>query len=141
MYLVDTSLWIDYINGKEGEHIAFLDTLLQNPLVVGITDVIYMEILQGAENERHFTRFRDYFSSQRFYQLQQAHISHEQAARIYFDCRRKGITVRSTIDCLIAQCAIENNLVLLHHDRDFKQMGTVISNLNQRHFLPDKPGI
>lgn len=141
MYLVDTSVWIDYINGKEGEHINFLDSLLQNPLAVGITDVIYMEILQGAENERSFTRFRNYFSSQRFYHLQQAEKSHEQAARIYFDCRRKAITIRSTVDCLIAQCAIENNLVLLHHDRDFKQMGTVVHKLSQRHFLPDKPVI
>ncbi|WP_323127471.1 hypothetical protein [Thiothrix subterranea] len=41
----------------------------------------------------------------------------------------------------MAQCAIENGLILLHHDRDFKHMGTVISTLNQRHFLPDKPTI
>lgn len=108
---------------------------------VGIMDVIYMEILQGAEDERNFTRFRNYFSSQRFYELQQGHKSHEQAARIYFDCRRKGITVHSTIDCLIAQCAIENDLVLLHHDRDFKQIESVMSQLKQRHFIPDKPGI
>ncbi len=141
MYLVDTSVWIDYINGKDAEHVNFLDALLQNPLAVGITDVIYMEILQGAEDERSFTRFYHYFSGQRFYHLQQGEKSYEQAARIYFDCRRRGITVRSTVDCLIAQCAIENNLVLLHHDRDFKQMGTVVHELNQRHFLPDKPVI
>lgn len=138
MYLVDTSVWIDYIKGKEGEHIEFLDALLQTPQAVGIMDVIYMEILQGAEDERSFTRFRNYFSSQRFYQLQQGQKSHEQAARIYFDCRRKAITVRSTIDCLIAQCAIENGLVLLHHDRDFKQIGSVVAELSQRHFLPEK---
>lgn len=138
MYLVDTSVWIDYITGKEGEHIEFLDALLQNPQAVGIMDVIYMEILQGAEDERNFTRFRNYFSSQRFYELQQGHKSHEQAARIYFDCRRKGMTVRSTIDCLIAQCAIENKLVLLHNDRDFKQMDNVASGFSQRHFLPEK---
>lgn len=141
MYLVDTSVWIDYISGKEGEHIQFLDTLLQNPLAVGLSDVIYMEILQGAESEHSFARFKRYFSGQRFYRLQQAEKSHEQAAKLYFDCRRKGVTVRSTIDCLIAQCAIENGLILLHHDRDFKHMATVISTLNQRHFLPDKPTI
>lgn len=138
MYLVDTSVWIDYISGKDAEHVHFLDTLLENPLAVGLTDVIYMEILQGAENEHSFARFRRYFFSQRFYSLHHGHESHEQAARIYFDCRRQGITVRSTIDCLIAQCAIENDLVLLHHDRDFKQMGKVVSSLSQRHFLPEK---
>ncbi|QQZ27377.1 hypothetical protein HMY34_00625 [Thiothrix subterranea] len=76
MYLVDTSVWIDYISGKEGEHIQFLDTLLQNPLAVGLSDVIYMEILQGAESEHSFARFKRYFSGQRFYRLQQAEKSH-----------------------------------------------------------------
>jgi hypothetical protein len=52
--------------------------------------------------------------------------SFAQAAKIYFQCRRKGITVRSTIDCLIAQTAIEHNLLLLHDDRDYEGIASVI---------------
>ena len=51
--------------------------------------------------------------------------SYAAAARIYFDCRKKGITVNSTVDCLIAQTAIENDLTLLHNDADFDRMRKV----------------
>jgi len=57
------------------------------------------------------------------------------AATLYLDCRSKGVTVRSTLDCLVAQCAIEHGLVLLHNDRDFAQMGAVRKTLKQRHFI------
>jgi predicted nucleic acid-binding protein len=55
--------------------------------------------------------------------------SYESAARLYFLCRKKGITIRSTIDFLIAQTAIENNLVLMHNDEDFNTMAKVIKEL------------
>ncbi|RLA59144.1 MAG: hypothetical protein DRR04_09255, partial [Gammaproteobacteria bacterium] len=60
---------------------------------------------------------------------------HGKAARIYYDCRRTGITVRSSVDCLIAQCALENELVLLHQDRDYINMQSHIPELAQKHFL------
>lgn len=133
MYLVDTSVWIDYIKGRNAQHVSFLDNLLENPLAVGINHFIYMEILQGAVDEQNFERFRDYFSTQRFYILSAN--SYEQAAKLYFDCRRKGITIRSSLDCLIAQSAIEHKLILLHHDRDFIQISTIHQQLKQQHFL------
>ena len=52
MYLVDTSVWIDYINGIDTEHVAFLDDLLSNPLAIGLNSQIYMEILQGSKNKK-----------------------------------------------------------------------------------------
>lgn len=134
MYLVDTSVWIDYIKGTDGEHVEFLDEVLQNPLAVGITDLIYMEILQGAKGLKEFERFQRYFSSRRFYSLHGKE-SYEQSASIYLRCRQKGITIRSSVDCLIAQCAVENELTLLHHDRDFKHMAAVIPHLITKHFL------
>lgn len=133
MYLVDTSVWIDYIKGRNTETVVFLDNLLVNPLAIGINQFIYLEILQGAADEQNFERFRNYFSTQRFYPL--SFDSYEQAAKIYFDCRRKGITIRSSLDCLIAQGAIEHNLILLHHDRDYLQIGSVYTQLKQQHFL------
>ena len=135
MYLVDTSVWIDYLLGRATHHVLFLDELLRNPLAVGLTDVIYMEVLQGARDARNFNRLRDYFSGQRFYRFDEPELSHAAAARIYFDCRRRGITVRSSFDCLIARCAIENELILLHHDQDFVQMAKAMPNLRQKHFM------
>jgi len=135
MYLVDTSVWIDYIQGRETDAVQFLDELLSNPLAVNLSDYIYLEILQGAKNEQSFETLQRYFSGQRFCCFEDARESHASAARIYFDCRRNGITVRSSIDCLIAQCALENSLVLLHQDRDYIKIQSVLPALEQKHFL------
>ena len=135
MYLVDTSVWIDYINGRDAEQVNFLDDLLKNPLAVGITDFIYMEILQGAKDQKSLDQLRRYFSGQQFYRFTDPEHSHASAAQIYFDCRRLGVTVRSTLDCLIAQCAIENALILLHHDRDFIQIAKLVPDLRHKHFF------
>lgn len=135
MYLVDPSVWIDYLQGRCGQHVEFLDSLLDNPLAAGISDGVYMEILQGARDQNAFDRLRRYFSLQRFYLFADTRQAHEAAAQIYQDCRRQGITVRLTLDCLIAQCAIEHGLVLLHHDRDFLNMSSVVHAFRQKHFL------
>ena len=135
MYLIDTSIWIDYINGLETEHVAFLDQLVPYPQAVGLTDLIYLEILQGANSQKTFDQFTRYFSGQLFYTLQYGKKSHAAAAQIYFDCRRRGITIRSSFDCLIAQCAIENDLTLLHNDKDFSQIASVVTSLKQKCFM------
>lgn len=135
MYLVDTSVWVDYINGTDSPVVEFLDTLLSAPMTVGITDLIYMEILQGAKSEAGFNKLQRYFSTQQFYGFADPQNSYEAAAFTYFSCRRQGITVRSSIDCLIAQCAMENELILLHHDKDYKNLEKVLPQLRQKHFL------
>ncbi len=135
MYLVDTSVWVSYINGNNSPAAEFLDTLLLMPMAVGITDLIYMEILQGAKSEAAFERLQKYFSTQTFYRFADPQSSYEKAAFIYLSCRRQGITIRSSIDCLIAQCALENELILLHHDKDYRNLEKVIPGLRQKHFL------
>ena len=135
MYLVDTSVWVDFINGRDSPVVEFLDTLLLAPMTVGITDLIYMEILQGAKSEAGFNKLQRYFSTQQFYGFADPQNSHEAAAFIFFSSRCQGMTVRSSIDCLIAQCAMENDLILLHHDRDYRNLEKVIPQLRQKHFL------
>ena len=135
MYLVDTSVWVDYIKGRDVPAVEFLDTLLLTPMAVGITDLIYMEILQGARDEAGFRKLQRYFSTQQFYRFEEPQASYEAAAFMFFQCRRQGVTVRSSIDCLIAQSALENELILLHHDKDFLQLGQVVPELRQKHFL------
>ena len=136
MYLVDTSVWIDYLRGRDVAHVHLLDELLANPLAVGISDLIYLEILQGATDARAFDKLRQYFSGQRFYRFTDAEASHANAAKLYFDARRAGVTVRSNLDCLIAQCAIDHSLILLHNDADLVRLGAVVFGLKQQHFLP-----
>ena len=117
-------------------HVHFLDELLTNPLAVGISDLIYLEILQGATDERAFDKLRQYFSGQRFYRFADAESSYANAAKLYFNARRAGVTIRSNLDCLIAQCAIDHDFILLHNDADFVRLGAVNLKLKQRHFLP-----
>lgn len=71
-----------------------------------------------------------YFGTQIFFHPNDRVASYQAAAQIFFDCRRRGITIRSTIDCLITQIAIEQDLVLLHNDKDFEKMAGVVKKLN-----------
>jgi predicted nucleic acid-binding protein len=135
MYLVDTSVWISYLQDGDSPAAALLDKLLGNPLAIGINHQIYLEILQGAKDKKTFDQLDSYFSGQRFHGFSEAAASYREAARIYFNCRRNGITIRSSIDCLIAQCALENDLILLHEDRDYLRMQTYLPDLKQEHFL------
>lgn len=129
MYLVDTSVWIDFIRGKQNPAVEQLRFILKTEQPLGISSVIYQEILQGSESEQRFNEFRDYFNELAFYHPKDAINSYAQAAHLYFSCRRQGITIRSTIDCLIAQLAIEHNLILLHNDKDFLNMTKVVPEL------------
>ncbi len=135
MYLVDTSVWVDFIRGRDEPHVSLLRDLLANPLAVNITHLVYMEILQGARDQGSYVRLKEYFSGQRFVGFEQPLAGHAAAARMFLDCRRRGVTIRSGVDCLIAQCAMESNLTLLHHDRDFIRLADVTPALRQRNFL------
>lgn len=129
MYLIDTSVWIDFIRGKPSPAVGQLRAILTTEQTAGICPVIYQEILQGSESEQCFKQFRDYFMELNFYHSKDLTGSYAQAAYLYFSCRRKGITIRSTIDCLIAQTAIEHDLILLHSDKDFLRIAEVVPTL------------
>jgi hypothetical protein len=128
--LVDTSVWIDFVRGRETEAVARLRQALDRGVVAALTPFIYQEVLQGADSERSFHRLQEFFGSQAFLHPRDAVDSHADAARLYFECRRKGITVRSAVDCLVAQIAIEHGVALLHDDRDFDGLARVATKLN-----------
>ncbi len=129
MFLIDTSAWIDYLRKRRTQPALWLEEILERGYPFGITSVIYQEILQGADSEASFERLDEYLSTQVFYQPRDAVDSYAEAARLYFRCRRVGITLRSTIDCLIAQVAIEHDLLLVHGDRDFDFLASVVPEL------------
>ena len=91
---------------------------------------MYQEVLQGAATEGDFQKLKKYLDTQVMYALTQGLTSYAEAARLYYRCRAAGVTIRSTIDCLIAQTAIENRLALLHRDADF----TRLAHVSQRNF-------
>ena len=129
MYLVDTSVWLDFFRNRSTQAVTQFEEILDNNLPFGITSVIYQEVLQGADSQRDFSKLQNYLATQKFYHPLDPILSYEQAAGLYLTCRRQGITIRGSIDCLIAQIAIEHNLHLLHNDRDFTQMATINKHL------------
>lgn len=117
MILVDTSVWIDYFNGADNEYTAALDSALDAG-TVAIGDLIFLEILQGFRNDREFKRARTLLEMLDQYEM----FGHEmvlKCAENYRDLTKKGITILTTTDVIIATFCIENQLPLLFSDRDF----------------------
>jgi predicted nucleic acid-binding protein len=90
---------------------------------------VQLELLQGAKNELEWNRLDDYLATQ--YYLEATEMTWRNAARIYFDLRRLGITVRSPVDCCIACIAMESQALLLHIDRDFEKIAEIIPLENE----------
>lgn len=126
MILVDTSVLIDFFKGADNDPCRKFRHVLKNRIPFGITSQIFQEVLQGARSLTEYGTLERYLASQRFFHPKGPVASYAKAAKIYFDCRKKGITIRSTIDCLIAQIALEQELSLLHNDTDFEAMAAVI---------------
>lgn len=126
MILVDTSVIIDYFRNEENNTTLRFQYILDNNIPYGINSLIYQEVLQGIKTEKDFDKVKKYLDTQRFYSLKDEKESYASAAKIYYKCRKKGFTINSTIDCLVAQTAIENNLYLLHNDSDFDNIARVV---------------
>ena len=129
MILVDTSVWIDFLQVRNNKKTRQLDKILDLNIPFGITGQIYQEVLQGAGTEKDFNALKQYFDTFVLYAPLDERVSYAKAAQIFFLCKRKGITVRSTVDCLIVQVARERRLKLLHNDRDFDAIGKVIGGI------------
>jgi hypothetical protein len=129
MVLVDTSVLIGYLKGAEGEPIAALGAAIDQGIPFGICPLVYQETLQGARDQKEFDQLKKYLGSLRFYDLLRGKESYEAAAHSFFRCRKAGLTIRSTIDLVIAQVAIENDLALLHDDSDFIAIAKVVKEL------------
>jgi len=123
MYLVDTSVLIDFLKGSDTPQSKKFESILENKIPFGISAFTYQEVLQGAKDTKEYDKLNNYLSTQKIYYP--SNKSYEKAAKLFFTCRKSGITIRSTIDTLIATSAIENNLILLHNDRDFDKMAEV----------------
>ncbi len=122
MILVDATVWIDYFNGIVTPETDALDRLLgDQPLLVG--DLILAEVLQGFRDDQDFEVARQALVSFQQVNMLNADLA-VQSARNYRTLRKLGITIRKTIDCLIATYCIEAGVTLLHADRDFTPFET-----------------
>jgi len=126
MILVDTSVLIDFFKGIKNDSVSCLKDVIRQEIPFGITSIVYQEILQGAKTKKEYALLKEYLNCQRFFHPKDPISTYGKAALIYFACRKKGITVRSTIDCLIAQIAIEHDVFLLQNDKDYVHMAPII---------------
>lgn len=117
MILVDSSVWIDYFRGTQTRQTEKLDGLLsREPIAIG--DLILTEVLQGFGSERDFNEAKRLLTSLLVVELGGRDIA-IQAARNFRILRAQGVTIRKTIDTVIATRCIESGFTLLHSDRDF----------------------
>ena len=120
MIFVDSSVWIDYFNGSITKQTDLLEAFLEDELIV-IGDIVLTEVLQGFQDDRDFIKAGKLFDSLYFMPMLGKKLA-VKSAENYRKLKKKGVTVRKTIDVIIATFCIENDLLLLHSDRDFKIM-------------------
>ena len=118
MIVVDSSAWIDYFTGRKTPAAERLDSLLGEELVV-IGDLMLIEVLQGFRADKDFRQARKLLLSLTVVNMLDTTIALKSAAN-FRTLRKKGITVRKTIDAIIATYCIENKLPLLHSDKNFQ---------------------
>ena len=127
MIIVDTTVWIDYLRGRDNPETNYLDREIGR-IPLALTDLILCETLQGMPDERSFTRLLHEFRKFEVFDTGGRDLA-ILAAKNFRVLRRRGRTVRKTIDCLIATFCLQRGHSLLHRDRDFDHFEEIL-NLN-----------
>jgi len=117
MVLVDTTVWIDFFIDRNEPHVAMLQELIENEEDLSLCGVILAEVLQGIRTDTDFNKTKEYLDDLIFLPMRKT--TFLRAAEIYRSLRKKGITIRKPVDCMIASVSIEYDIPLLHNDRDF----------------------
>jgi len=122
--IVDTTVWIDFLEGRGTSFDLHLKKLIEQEEPLALTDIIYCEVLQGILEESKFRQTRSILRAYPILQMRGLR-TFERAALIYRACRKKGLTIRKTADCLIAATCLEARAELYHNDRDFEAIAKV----------------
>ena len=117
MILVDTSVWIDFFTNKKTPQVSCLVEAINTHQDLCINGVILTEILQGIKHPREYDEVAHLLESLIYIEMPKSVFL--LSAEIYRHLKSRGITVRKTIDCIIAAAAITHNVLLLHNDKDF----------------------
>lgn len=126
MILVDSTVWIDFLEGKETFFRYKLHDLIEGEEGICLTSIQLTEVLQGTDNDIEFEKTKRYLIEFPTFIIDKLE-TYIHAAKIYRLCRQRGKIVRKTADCLIAAVAIENDLPLFHNDRDFDKIASCTS--------------
>jgi predicted nucleic acid-binding protein len=122
MLIIDTSLWIPIYRDPSGAFAQRVQAVIGDEEYV-FCQFIRSELLQGCRDEREWVQTIEYLDEQSYLEMSLA--GWTDAARIYFELRQRGFTVRSTLDCCVAVVALQHDLTLLHNDRDFETIAKV----------------
>lgn len=118
MIVVDTTVWIDFFNGRDARHVDELAGLIDRDAGVALTDVVLAEVLQGIGSDDAYRQVDERLGAFDILCLDTLE-DFRRAASLYRGARRQGITIRRTLDCLIASVCVRESLPILHNDRDF----------------------
>ena len=124
MIVVDTTVWIDLMESRETAFDLHLKELIEREEPLALTDIIYCEVLQGIADDGKFRRTREILLTYPIFKIRGLR-TFEHAAQIYRDCRKQGLTIRKTVDCVIAATCLEAGAQLYHNDRDFEAIARV----------------
>ncbi len=117
MILVDTSVWIDFLMGRDTTHAKAVESLVDAREDICICGVVLTEVLQGIKIDKEHDKTKGILSELVFLPMTQE--TFYSAANIYRACRSRGITIRNSIDCMISAVCIQYDVALLHNDKDF----------------------
>ena len=117
MVFVDTSTWIDYFRGKETVETLYLSVLVSEDADICVSGIVLAEILQGIPSDKEHEKVSRYLDGLIY--LPMSKPSYAISADIYRKAKAHGHAIRSTMDCLIAACAIEHSALLLQNDKDY----------------------
>ena len=123
MTLVDSTVWIDFFRGEDLAHVHELVRLIESNEDVCICGVILTEVLQGIRDDKEYSRTLASFDELVLLPMTQQ--TFVKAADLYRTLRSRGLTIRNAIDCMIAAVAIEHDVPLLQHDRDFEAIASL----------------
>ena len=124
MIVVDTTVWIDFLGARGTAFDRHLAELLEDDAPIALVDIVYGEILQGIRDEDAYQRTRRSLLAHPILR-QRSLATFETAANLYRAARRRGLTVRRSVDCLIAATCLETGAELYHNDRDFDALARV----------------
>ena len=124
MVVVDTSIWIDYLRGANYKKMERLEEILDSDRII-IGDLIITELMQGFRNKKDLSKIELLIDSLEYKDMLGKNIALK-SAKNYRELRKKGFTVRKTIDVMIGTFCIENKYEILHNDRDFEPMTKIL---------------
>ena len=124
MIVVDTTVWIDFLEGRGTPFDRHLAELIEADAPLALVDIIYCDVLQGIREEETYQRTRVSLRAHPILRPRGLETV-ETAANLYRTARRRGLTIRRSVDCLIAAICLEAGAEIYHNDRDFNALARV----------------